>query len=61
MNLLIETRNGLNMRPQLFKVRIIPRNEEIRRTIELEGKQALEDLAMYEGETQYRMSEFYKS
>jgi len=53
--------NGLNMRPQLFKVRISPRNEEIRRTIELEGKQALEDLVMYEGETQYRMSEFYKS
>ena len=49
------------MRPQLFKVRISPRNEEIQRTIELEGKQALEDLAMYEGETQYRMSEFYKS
>ncbi|OCL15379.1 cytochrome P450 [Glonium stellatum] len=53
--------NGLNMRPQLFKVKISPRNEEIRRTIELEGKQALEDLAVYEGETQYRLSTFYKA
>jgi len=34
------------MRPQLFKVRISSRNEDIRGTIELEGKSALEDLAV---------------
>ncbi|TFK51547.1 putative cytochrome P450 [Heliocybe sulcata] len=51
--------NGLNMRPQPFKCRITPRNEAIRDTIEQEGRQALEDLAKYEGETKYRMSTFY--
>lgn len=38
----------------------MPRTEEIRATIEREGKQALEDLAQYNGESQYRMSTFYK-
>ncbi|KAF2202430.1 cytochrome P450 [Delitschia confertaspora ATCC 74209] len=52
--------NGLNMRPQPFSVRFMPRNEAIRQTIIREGEQALANLAQYEGETKYRMSTFYK-
>ncbi|KAI2776230.1 cytochrome P450 [Daldinia loculata] len=51
--------NGLNMRPQPFECSITPRSEEIRQTIEREGKQALEELEQYRGETKYRMSTFY--
>lgn len=47
------------MRPQPFECSITPRSEEIRQTIEHEGKQALEDLEQYRGETKYRMSTFY--
>ncbi|ORY09996.1 cytochrome P450 [Clohesyomyces aquaticus] len=52
--------NGLNMRPQPFKVTFTPRSEAIRETIIREGKQALSDLAQFNGETKYRMSTFYK-
>ncbi|PVH96974.1 cytochrome P450 [Periconia macrospinosa] len=52
--------NGLNWRPQPFKVSITPRSERIRQAIVREGEQALANLAQYEGETQYRMSTFYK-
>ncbi|KZO99710.1 putative cytochrome P450 [Calocera viscosa TUFC12733] len=52
--------NGLNMRPRPFKCRIEPRSAAHRQTIEREGLQALEDLAVYEGETRYRMSTFYQ-
>lgn len=52
--------NGLNMRPEPFKCSITPRSEEIRQTIEREGRQALEELSVYEGETQYKMSQFYQ-
>ncbi|CBX98861.1 hypothetical protein IAQ61_007524 [Plenodomus lingam] len=52
--------NGLNMRPNIFKVSIKPRSERIRQAIIREGEQALADLAPYEGETKYRMSTFYK-
>lgn len=52
--------NGLNMRPQPFKVSIKPRSESIRKAIIREGEQALVDLAQYDGETKYRMSTFYK-
>lgn len=51
-------RDGLNMRPQPFKCSITPRSDEIRQTIEREGKQALEDLAEYEGSTSYTLSLF---
>jgi hypothetical protein len=47
------------MRPQPFKVSIEPRSERIRQAIVREGKQALADLAPYEGETKYRLSTFY--
>jgi hypothetical protein len=47
------------MRPQPFKVSIKPRSERIQQAIIREGKQALADLAPYEGETKYRMSTFY--
>lgn len=48
------------MRPNVFKVSIKPRSEIIRQTIEREGEQAQADLGPYEGETQYRMSTFYR-
>lgn len=54
------TRNGLNMRPQPFKVNITPRNDTVRQTMIREGEQALADLAQFDGETKYRMSTFYK-
>jgi hypothetical protein len=53
-------RNGLNMRPQPFKVSIKPRSDRIREAILREGEQALADLAQFEGVTKYRMSTFYK-
>jgi len=46
------------MRPNPFKCSITARTNEIRATIEREGKQALEDLSMYNGETKYRMSTY---
>jgi len=49
------------MRPQPFKCRILPRSHEIKETIEREGLQALEGLSRNEGETEYRMSTFYKN
>lgn len=49
------------MRPEPFKCSITPRSEEIRQTIEREGQQALSELSTFEGETQYRMSTFYKT
>ena len=52
-------RNGLNMRPQPFECDITPRSEEIRQTIEREGRIALQELEQYRGETKYRMSTFY--
>ncbi|KAJ9610229.1 hypothetical protein H2200_005006 [Cladophialophora chaetospira] len=51
--------NGLNMRPQVFECRITPRTSEIKETIEREGKQALAELAQYDGESKYRASTFY--
>ncbi|KAJ5302937.1 hypothetical protein N7476_009736 [Penicillium atrosanguineum] len=51
--------NGLNMRPNPFECRVTPRSPEIRAAIEREGRQALQDLSVYDGETQYRMSTFY--
>ncbi|KAG6353835.1 hypothetical protein INS49_005316 [Diaporthe citri] len=52
--------NGLNMRPRPFECSIEPRTEEIRQTIIREGRQALQDLQQYSGETKYRMSTFYQ-
>ncbi|KAK5046344.1 hypothetical protein LTR84_008488 [Exophiala bonariae] len=51
--------NGLNMRPQPFECRFTPRSSEIKETIEREGRQALEELSQFEGESQYRLSTFY--
>lgn len=52
--------NGLNMRPRPFECSINPRTEEIRQTIIREGRQALQDLQQYNGESKYRMSTFYQ-
>lgn len=46
------------MRPQPFKCRFLPRSTEIREAIEREGRQALQDLAVYDGESE-RMREFF--
>ena len=51
--------NGLNMRPEPFDCRWTPRSNEIKETIEKEGKMALQELSQYEGTTEYRMSTFY--
>jgi hypothetical protein len=58
--MLTRARNGSNWRPEPFKVRFTPRSEVIKQTIEREGKQALENLSKYNGETKYRFSEFNK-
>jgi len=50
--------NGLNMRPQPFKCRFTPRSAEIREAIEREGRQALQDLSIYDGESA-RVAEFF--
>lgn len=47
------------MRPQPFKCRITPRTPEIQETIKREGEEALQRLAVYDGETKYRMSQWY--
>lgn len=47
------------MRPQPFRCRFTPRSMEIRETIDREGQQSLHDLSAYDGETKYRMSQFY--
>ena len=47
------------MRPQPFPCRFTPRSEEIRQAIEREGRQALEDLAPYDGESE-RIAEFFQ-
>ena len=47
------------MRPQPFKCRFTPRSPEIRETIEREGRQALESLAVYDGESK-RVSDFFQ-
>jgi cytochrome P450 len=52
--------NGLNWRPRPFTCRILHRSSDIKETIEREGLQANDDLSEYDGETQYRMSQFYR-
>jgi len=53
--------NGLNTRPQPFQCQITPRSDEIRKTIEREGAEALTRLSRYNGEAKYRMSTFYQT
>ena len=48
------------MRPNPFKCSITPRNEEIRKTIDREGEEALQQLSIYEGETKYQFSKYYQ-
>jgi hypothetical protein len=38
----------------------VPRSEEIREAIVREGEQALADLKVHDGESEYRMSTFYQ-
>jgi len=56
--ILTKNSDGLNIRPNLFKCRITPRSEEIKKTIEKEGRQAVEDLSVYNGETKFRISTY---
>jgi len=49
--------NGLNIRPQPFPARFIPRSDRIKAAIEREAKEALSDLDRYNIPTKYRLSE----
>ena len=53
--------NGLNMRPQPFNCEITPRSETIKEVIVKEGQDALRDLSILDGESEYRMSTFYQN
>lgn len=57
--ILIPCSDGLNIRPNPFRCRITPRNEEIKATIEREGKEALDSLSIYNGETKFRISTYH--
>jgi len=48
------------MRPQPFKCQITPRSPEIRSTIIKEGEEALQRLSAYDGETKYKLSDWYQ-
>ncbi|CAN8101730.1 unnamed protein product [Discula destructiva] len=52
--------DGLNMRPRPFECSIEPRSQDIRETIEREGREALAGLEQYRGESKYRMSTWYQ-
>ncbi|KAH8921853.1 cytochrome protein [Atractiella rhizophila] len=51
--------NGLNMRPKPFNCRFTVRNEEVRKTIEREAKEAMLDLERFAGETKLRARDFW--
>ncbi|KAK3671578.1 hypothetical protein LTR78_008500 [Recurvomyces mirabilis] len=51
--------DGLNWRPHPFPCRFTPRSPEIVDAIEREGRQALQDLSMYEGESE-AITAFFK-
>jgi hypothetical protein len=57
---LTRRRSGSNWRPEPFKVKFTPRNQEIKQTIIREGEQALKDLRKYERETKYTFNTFYQ-
>jgi len=47
------------MRPNPFKCRITPRTPEIAATVDREGEEALQRLSIYDGETKYRLSQWF--
>lgn len=47
------------MRPQPFECQFVPRSDEIRQAIEREGRQALEDLSVYDFESE-RIAQYLK-
>ena len=47
------------MRPNPFQCRFTSRTPEIGATVDREGEEALQRLAIYDGETKYRMSQWY--
>jgi hypothetical protein len=51
--------DGENMRPQPFKARFIPRNEEIRRTLEREAREAEARLSKWNGTTKVDVRDFF--
>ncbi len=50
----MESSDGLNIRPNPFKCRITPRNEEIEATIQREGMGALDNLSIFNKETKFQ-------
>lgn len=57
--MLMVNRNGLNMRPEPFKCQFTPRSPEIRATVDREGQEAEQRLSVYDGETKYRLSQWF--
>lgn len=49
------------MRPQPFRARFIPRNEQIRKTMEREATEARERLRKWDGETKLNVKDFFSS
>jgi len=53
--------DGENMRPQPFKARFIPRNEEIKKTLLREAVEAEERLKKWNGSTKLDVRDFFPS
>lgn len=53
--------DGENMRPQPFRARFIPRNQQIRKTMEREATEARERLRKWDGETKLNVNDFFRS
>jgi len=49
------------MRPRPFRARFIPRNEQIRKTLEREASVARERLRKWDGETKLDIKDFFRS
>ena len=49
------------MRPQPFAAQFIPRNEQIRKTMEREATEARERLRKWDGETKLNVKDFFSS
>jgi hypothetical protein len=53
------SRSGSNWRPKSFEGKFTPRDKQIKRTIEKEGRQALKNIAKYARKIKYNFIGFY--
>jgi hypothetical protein len=51
--------DGENMRPQPFRARFIPRNDQVRNNFEKGAMEAANRLRKYDGETKVRLQDFF--